>query len=58
MDATSSSAMPVTTYQSIRRHTYEDLNLLNQNHIQDENKEQNKLWICLLPFPLKHYGFM
>jgi len=57
MDATSSSKTLVTIYQSIRRHTSEDLNLLNQNHIPDENKKQNKMWTCKLLFHLKHFMF-
>jgi len=58
MDATSSSETLVTTYQSIRSHTYEDLNLLNQNHIPDENKKQYKMWTCKLLFHLKHFMFI
>jgi hypothetical protein len=58
MDATSSYEMLVTTYQSMWRHTYEDLNLLNQNHIPDENKKQNNMWTCKLVFHLKHFMFI
>jgi len=56
--ATSSSETLVTTYQSIWHHTYEDLTLLNQNHIPDENKKQNKMWTCKLLFHLKHFIFI
>lgn len=58
MDATSSSEKLVTTCQSIRHHTYENSNLLNQNHTPDENEKQNKLWTCLLLFNLKHFIFI
>jgi hypothetical protein len=56
MDATSSSETLVTTYQSTRRHTYKDLNLLNQ--IPYVNKKQNKMWTCKLQFHLKHFMFI
>jgi hypothetical protein len=58
MEATSPSETLVTTYQSIQRHTYEDLNLLNQNHILDENKKQNKMWTCSLLLHLKNFMFI
>jgi len=57
MDATSSPETSVTTYQSIRRHTYEDMDLLNHNHIPDENKKQNKMWTCKLLCHLIHFMF-
>jgi hypothetical protein len=53
MDATSSFETLMTTYQSIRRHTYMDLNLLDQ--IPYENEKQNKMWTCKLLFHLKHF---